>query len=280
MKRLFITSLVALFTLGVSAQDNMEPFKHLGIGVEAGLHGFGVDVSMPVVKGLVVKAGYNFVPSGDLFNTQFSIETTDLKEAQEQIEQIPGKSFDHKFGDEAVIDAGLQLGLTNIKFLLNWYPFQSSSFYLAGGFYYTPGDKSFISIHGNTTENDWAALKELNEEDPTNHNHEIAFDIAGQKYPVIEKDGCGYMQGDFKMDPLKYYLGLGFGRSVPNHRVGLQFELGAMIYSNAKFYLQDKEVPMADAAEQLGDAAKTAIGYLEKFPIYPQLAIRLNFLAF
>ena len=88
------------------------------------------------------------------------------------------------------------------------------------------------------------------------------------------------MQADFKMDPLKYYLGLGLGRCVPNKRVGLQFELGALFYTGAKFYLQDKEVPMADAAEQLGDAAKTAIGYMEKYPIYPQLALRLNFLAF
>ena len=277
MKRLFITSLVALFTLGISAQDNLEPFKHLGVGVEAGLHGFGVDVSMPVLKGLVVKAGYNFVPSGDLVSTQFSIDTKDLKEAQEQYD--PVMHFQNKFGDEAIIDAGLQLGLSNIKLLLNWYPFQSSSFYLAGGFYYAPGNKPFISIHGNTTPNDWAALQELREK-TGDDSYEIALEIANQKYPVIEKDGCGYMQGDFKMDPLKYYLGLGFGRSVPNKRVGLQFELGTMIYTNAKFYLQDKEVPMADAAEQLGDAAKTAIGYLEKYPIYPQLAIRLNFLAF
>ena len=277
MKRLFITSLVALFTLGISAQDNLEPFKHLGVGVEAGLHGFGVDVSMPVLKGLVVKAGYNFVPSGDLVSTQFSIDTKDLKEAQEQYD--PVMHFQNKFGDEAIIDAGLQLGLSNIKLLLNWYPFQSSSFYLEGGFYYAPGNKPFISIHGNTTPNDWAALQELREK-TGDDSYEIALEIANQKYPVIEKDGCGYMQGDFKMDPLKYYLGLGFGRSVPNHRVGLQFELGTMFYTNAKFYLQDKEVPMADAAEQLGDAAKTAIGYLEKYPIYPQLAIRLNFLAF
>ena len=277
MKRLFITSLAALFALGISAQDNMEPFKHLGVGVEAGLHGFGVDLSMPVCKGLVVKAGYNFVPSGDIFSTQFSIDTEELKEAQEQYDAL--LHFQNKFGDEAEIDAGLQLGLSNIKLLLNWYPFESSSFYLAGGFYYTPGSKSFINIHGNTTPNDWAALQELREK-TGDDSYEIALEIANQKYAVVEKDGCGYMQADFKMDPLKYYLGLGLGRSVPNKRVGLQFELGAMIYSNAKFYLQDKEVPMADAAEQLGDAAKTAIGYMEKFPIYPQLALRLNFLAF
>ena len=47
MKRLFITSLVALLTMGISAQDNFEAFRHLGVGVEAGLHGFGIDVAMP-----------------------------------------------------------------------------------------------------------------------------------------------------------------------------------------------------------------------------------------
>lgn len=277
MKRLFITSLVALFTMGISAQDNFEAFRHLGVGVEAGLHGFGIDVAMPVYKGLIVKAGYNFVPSGDLFSTQFSIDTKDLKEAQEQYDAL--MHFQNKFGDEAVIDAGLQLGMSNIKILLNWYPFQSSSFYLAGGFYYSANNKPFISIHGNTTPNDWAALQELRDK-TGDDSYEIALEIANQKYPVVEKDGCGYMQADFKMDPLKYYVGLGLGRCVPNKRIGLQFELGALFYTGAKFYLQDKEVPMADAAEQLGDAAKTAIGYMEKYPIYPQLALRLNFLAF
>jgi hypothetical protein len=277
MKRLFITSLVALFTLGVSAQNNMEAFKHLGVGVEAGLHGFGIDVAMPVYKGLVVKAGYNFVPSGDLFSTQFEIDTQDLKEAQEQYDAL--MHFQNKFGDEAVIDAGLQMNLSNLKLLLNWYPFKSGSLYLAGGVYYSTCKNPFLSIHGNTTENDWAALQELRQK-TGNDSYEIALEIANEKYPVVEKDGCGYMQADFKMDPLKYYLGLGLGRCVPNKRVGLQFELGALFYNNAKFYLQDKEVPMADAAEQLGDAAKTAIGYMEKFPIYPQLALRLNFLAF
>lgn len=279
MRRLFIATLVTLLTLGISAQDNLEAFRHLGVGVEAGLHGFGVNVAMPVYKGLVVKAGYNFVPSGDVFATQFDIDTKSLKQAQEQYEQYSTYRFKNKFGDEAVIDAGLQLGMSNFKLLLDWYPFRSSSFYLTGGIYCAVGDKPFISIHGNTTENDWAALLELRDK-TGNEDYEIALEIANEKYPVVEKDGCGYMQGDFKMAPLKYYVGLGLGRSVPNKRVGLQFELGAQFYRNAKFYLQDKEVPMADAAEQLGDAAKTAIGYLEKYPIYPQLAIRLNFLAF
>lgn len=277
MKRLFITSFVALFTLGMSAQDNMEPFKHLAVGVEAGLHGVGLEVAMPVHKHLVVRAGYNWVPSGDLVNAEFGIDTKDLKEAQQQYDPI--MHFQHKFGDEATINAGMQVGLQNLKLMLNWYPFESSRFYLAGGFYYAANKNSFLSLHGNTTEEDWAALQELRQK-TGDDSYEIALEIGNEKYPVIEKDGCGYMQADYKYDPLKYYIGLGLGRSVPNKRVGLQFELGTMIYTGAKFYLQDKEVIMADAAEQLGDQVKVISEYVSKFPLYPQLTLRLNFLAF
>ena len=277
MKRLFVTSLVALFTLGISAQDNMEAFKHLAVGVEAGLHGFGIELAMPVQKHLVVRAGYNWVPSGDLVNGDFSIDTKDLKKAQQQYDAL--MHFQHKFGDEAIINAGMQLGMQNFKLMLNWYPFQSSRFYLAGGLYCAANKNPFIRIHGTTTENDWEALKELRDK-THNEDYEIAIEIGNEKYAVQEKDGCGYMQGDYKFDPIKYYVGLGLGRSVPNKRVGFQFELGTMIYTGAKFYLQDKEVVMADAAEQLGDQAKTASDYLAKLPLYPQLTFRLNFLAF
>ncbi len=277
MKRLFITSFVALFTLGMSAQDNMEPFKHLAVGVEAGLHGVGLEVAMPVHKHLVVRAGYNWVPSGDLVNAEFGIDTKDLKEAQQQYDPI--MHFQHKFGDEATINAGMQVGLQNLKLMLNWYPFESSRFYLAGGFYYAANKNSFLSLHGNTTEEDWAALQELRQK-TGDDSYEIALEIGNEKYPVIEKDGCGYMQADYKYDPLKYYIGLGLGRSVPNKRVGLQFELGTMIYTGAKFYLQDKEVIMADAAEQLGDQVTVISEYVSKFPLYPQFTLRLNFLAF
>ena len=277
MKRLFITSFVALFTLGMSAQDNMEPFKHLAVGVEAGLHGVGLEVAVPVHKHLVVRAGYNWVPSGDLVNAEFGIDTKDLKEAQQQYDPI--MHFQHKFGDEATINAGMQVGLQNLKLMLNWYPFESSRFYLAGGFYYAANKNSFLNLHGNTTENDWAALQELRQK-TGDDSYEIALEIGNEKYPVIEKDGCGYMQADYKFDPLKYYVGLGLGRSVPNKRVGLQFAAGTMIYTGAKFYLQDKEVIMADAAEQLGDQVKVISEYVSKFPLYPQLTLRLNFLAF
>ncbi len=279
MKRLFVLSLATLFTLGIYAQDNMEPFRHFSVGVEAGLHGVGIEVAMPVLPSLVVKAGYNWFPSSELVKTDVSADTKDLKEAQEQYTALTSYQFQNKFGDEAVVSAGAQVGLSNFKLMLNWYPFKSSNFYLAGGLYYAPkdDDKPFLRISGNTTENDWAALQELR--DKSGVDYDISLEIGNEKYAIMEKDGKGYLQADYKIDPLKYYVGFGFGRSIPNKLIGFQFELGTMIYHSTGFYFQEKEVDMGDAAEQFGDAAKTAVEYLDKFPIYPQIAFRFNFRA-
>ena len=285
MRKLFLLLFVAGMACGVSAQDNMEAFRHLSIGGEVGLHGFGVEVAVPIQKHLVLKAGYNWAPAGDLIGTDLSLDTEELREAQEQYTAATSYEFQNKFGDEAIIHAGLQMGLTNYKAMINWYPFASGRLYIAGGIYYTPDDKQndpFLRISGNTTENDWAALQELNEKYPDpSGEREMALEIGEEKYAVIEKDGCGYLQADYKFDPLKYYVGLGLGRCIPNGRLGLQLELGAMIYQNSVLSCQDKEVgSITDAADGLGNDAKEILEYVDKYPIYPQLTLRLSFRMF
>jgi len=290
MKRLISSLLAVGFALFVSAQDNMEAFRHLSIGAEAGLGGFGVELALPIQKHFVLKAGYNWMPSGDLFSTNISLDSKELKEAQDRVEDYkhtlggdPSFAFANKFADEAVINAGMHVGLTNLKAMINWYPFAYGRFYLAGGFFYTPESKqddSFIKLSGKTTENDWAALRELNENDPQGSNNELALKIGDNKYPVIEKDGCGYMQADFKIDPLKYYLGLGLGRCVPNGRLGLQFEVGAMIYHNSTLYCQEQEVDIKSVGNSFGSDAEEILEYVDKYPVYPQLTLRLSFRLF
>lgn len=280
---LAVTSLVS-----VSAQDNMEAFRHISIGAEAGLHGFGVEIAMPIQKHFVLKAGYNWMPSGDLFNTNLTIDTKDLRQAQESIESATSHTFTNKFGDESVVNAGLQVGLTNLKAMINWYPFASGRFYIAGGVYYTPNakqDDAFIKLSGNTTENDWNALKELNQYEKDNvpgaPEREMALKIGNESYAVREIDGKGNMTTEFKMDPLKYYVGLGVGRCIPNRFMGLQLELGAMIYHNSVLKCQDKEVgSITDAASNFGSDAEEILQYVDKYPIYPQLTLRLSFRLF
>lgn len=287
MRKIILTLFAAFVVTAIPAQDNMEAFRHFSVGAEVGLHGFGVELAMPVQKHLVLKAGYNWAPAGDLLRTDLVLDTEELRKAQEEYTTLTAHEFEHKFGDEAIIDAGLGLNLSNIKAMINWYPFAMGRFYVAGGIYYTPSSKKdtpFLSVSGTTTENDWAALLELNELEQTYNpaapERELALKIGEESYPVIEKDGCGYMQADFRMDPLKYYLGLGLGRCVPNGRVGLQLEVGAMIYHNSVLYCQDKEVgSITDAAEGLDNDAKEILEYVDKYPVYPQITLRLSFRA-
>jgi len=283
MRKLFLSFCFAAMACMVCAQDNMEAFRHISIGAEAGLHGFGVEVAIPIQKHFVLKAGYNWMPSGDLFNTDISIDTKDLRKAQEDIEASGIHTFANKFSDESIVKTGLSVGLTNYKAMINWYPFASGRFYLAGGVYYTPQNKKddpFIGLSGNTTDNDWAALQELIEVEkinPAAPEREIALKIGNNSYAVEN----GHLQADFKMDPLKYYVGMGVGRCIPNRFVGLQLEMGAMIYHNAVLYCQNQEVgSITDAAESLGNDAKEILEYVDKYPIYPQITLRLSFRLF
>lgn len=268
----------------VVAQDNMAAFRHFSVGAEIGLHGLGMEVAVPVHKQLVFKTGYNWASSKDLFNTDILIDTRDLRHRQELLSVI--RPFNHMFGDEAVISSGLRLGMNNIKAMVNWYPFSLGRFYLSGGFYYSFNKKDpFIKLSGYTTQEDWAALKELRDrahaygQDPLHPRIDLNLVIDGEQYAVAEKDNRGYIEADFITSQFKYYLGMGLGRCVPNKKVGLQFEVGAMIYSNAKLYCQDKEIgSIREASIAFGDDIKEILEYVDKYPVYPQVTMRFSFL--
>ena len=280
-----MTALIVV--LEASAQDNMYAFSHLSIDAEIGLHGVGVEVALPVQRHLVLKAGYNFGPDGDIFNTDVTFNTTELKNAQEKYEANSAKEgqnykFQNRFKDESVVNAGVKLGVTNYKAMINYYPFLNRKFYISGGVYYSAtdnNDQPLISLSGQTSESDWKALEELRNKTGDN-GYDIALEIGDIRYPVKEKVGCGYIQADFKMDPLKYYVGIGSGRCIPNGCVGLQFEFGAMIYHNSVLVCQDKAVDLGLLGDKFGSDVKEIMEYVDKYPIYPQLTMRLCFRLF
>ena len=286
MRKQFVSVVIACMTLCVSAQVNMEAFRHLSVGVEAGLQGFGVELAIPIQKHFVLKAGYNWMPSGDLLTTDLNLSTSDLKIAQEQYEnRHPSYKFTNRFDEESKMNAGLQLGLTNFKAMINWYPVVSGRFYIVGGVYYTPEarkDDPFIGLNGHTLEKDQAALEELNrvehEENSSAPARKMYMKIGNESYAV---DADGNMAVEFKMDPLKYYVGMGVGRCIPNRLMGLQLEVGTMIYRNSVLKCQDREVgSITVAAESLGNDAKEILDYVDKYPIYPQVTLRLSFRLF
>jgi len=259
------------------AQDNMEPFRHFSLGAEIGLHGLGVEVAVPVHKKIVFKAGYNWASKSDLLKTDILIDTREYKRIQEENEYL---RFENKFEDEVIINSGIRFGMNNFKAMVNWYPFSLGRFYLSGGLYYTFNRKDpFIRVSGTTTREDWAALKELRDK-THRYDFELAINIEDEQYAAVNRENRGYLETDFITGQLKYYLGMGLGRCVPNKTVGLQFEVGAMIYNSkeAALYCQDKKIEsIREASIALGDDVKEVLEYVDKYPVYPQLTMRFSF---
>ena len=280
MLRRTILSIISVFAvLSISAQDNMEAFRHLSFGAEAGLHGFGVEVAMPVHERLVLKAGYNWSPAKDLLKTDVIIDTREYRQYQED---HPWLRFEHEFQDETVIESGFRMGLNNLKAMINWYPFSLGRFYMSGGVYYSLNKKDpFIMLSGYTSREDWAALVELrNKSIDLNKEKQLAIEIDGEQYAAVEREKRGYIEADYITSQLKYYVGMGLGRCIPNNTVGFQFEVGAMIYTSATLYCQDKEIgSVREAAVAFGEDTREILEYMDKYPIYPQLTMRFSFRA-
>lgn len=289
MRKIILT----IYTLCIAcccavAQDNMVPFRHLSVGAELGLHGLGVELAVPVHRKLVFKAGYNWAARHDLFSTDIIINTRELHQKQEEVALETNRPFDHGIGDETIVRTGLRLGMNNVKAMVNWYPFSLGRFYVSGGIYYSFNRKdSFIMLSGYTTEEDWEALIELrtrmHDTDPYKENdftYNYALQIGGEEYAIEGRNtqSRGYFEGDYVISQFKYYLGMGLGRCVPNKRVGLQFEVGAMVYNSATLYCQDKEVgSIRDASVAFGDDIKEVMEYVDRYPVYPQVTMRLSF---
>lgn len=79
-----------------------------------------------------------------------------------------------------------------------------------------------------------------------NRENGILKDLADYNAMAPESEQIGYELGDYLLKPdaegninakietaaFKPYVGLGFGRAVPNKRIGFMFELGCMFWNS------------------------------------------------
>jgi len=125
---------------------------------------------------------------------------------------------------------------------------------------------------------------------PFNKARGIGF-TAGLAYSFIQLDASGksnksYMANDFEVtadqigtistafttNPVMPYLGLGFGRSVPNKVVNFRFELGA-------FYMGSPKVAMdaTGLVQQTVEERQKIEDNLKNYMFYPTMTFNLNF---
>lgn len=243
-----VSILVSTATLFAQDSDDKKLFNHLSVGVNLGTPGIGLDVAMPAGHYVQLRAGFAIMPT---IKAGTSLE----------INQPPVESSEINFPSSVDIEG--KTGFTNGKILVDIYPFKRSSFHLTAGAYF--GSSQIVEAY--------------------NKENGILSDITDYNNQVSESEKIGYELGDYLLTPdangninanikttsFKPYVGLGFGRAVPNKRVGFMFELGCMFWNSPKLYCNGDQLTESKVSGDAGGLIKT----MSKITVYPVLNFRI-----
>jgi len=290
MKKLFI--LVAIIQASASTIGAQEAFKHLGMGLEVGTTGAGVEVSFPLVTDhLVIKGGYNF-PSFSI-NKSFDVSTKTLNDnIQEANTKLQNKGVPSAelikttFNNPEPLSCSAKAKLGAAKLMLEYYPSKKSSFHITAGIYIGSGD--FVTIAGRSTEAFMTSynslctevntlkgkygqtIKELEDIHPEDA---LKYNIGEKTYQLTQKDGKACIDATFNVAKVRPYLGIGFGRSIPGTRCGFQVDLGAWYHGKPALNVPG-QVKYDSAAPSFMD--QKTLDIIGKIVVYPQLTFRFT----
>lgn len=177
--------------------------------------------------------------------------------------EVDGQYYVNGESNNFTVDLDANLKRTQGSVIFNVYPLAKakvcSSFFLAAGLYFG-GDK-LVKIKGHSDEiaND---LKQLNGANPY-------IELGDYKLPVDEN---GNVKGGLKVQKVRPYLGLGFGRYVPKKRISVTGELGVQFHGHIKPYTSEGEIEAFDELTEKDDWKKV----MDKLTVYPMLKIVIS----
>lgn len=209
MKKLIVAAMMMVATLSASAFGNevLGIGNHIGVGLGVGTTGISVEASTPITRFVQARVGLSILP-GISFKTSADVEY----EAQD-------------YTHESEIDLTGSFKRVQGSVIFNVYPLPVGSFYVAAGAYF--GGSDLLKITGTS---DDPALKE--------------GDVYIGDYLVPLKNGR--VDGGLKVQSFRPYLGIGWGRPVPNHRLNFGVELGVQFHGTPKIYSKNGEIDMSE----------------------------------
>lgn len=245
-KTLAIAMAMLASTTSTSAQNAgkgnfFDVANRIGIGVGVGTEGIGIDVATPLGKYVQARVGLNIMPNISI-NTTASVSGTVRNESYE--------------GD---LDVKGEIGRTTVDLKLDCYPFpSSSSFFVTAGLSF--GGGKLLKVSGHSAE--YAAL--------VAQGKQLGVEIGDYNIP-IDKDGN--VNGGVKVNGIRPYVGLGFGRLIPKKRFAARFELGAQFQGTPKAYADG----VGDLDKVLDQDPDDDISkFMDYLKVYPVLKLSLR----
>lgn len=244
MKKTVFTILAALALLMPGTAAAQDLFNHLAVNAHVATTGVGVELSTPITKFITMRAGVTCMP-GFSFNAE-----------------VDGQYYDNNTPRDFTVNLDANLKRTQGSVIFNVYPLAKakvcSSFFLAAGLYFG-GDK-LVKINGHSDE----IAEKINQ-----FNGNPYIELGDYKLPVDEN---GNVKGGLKVQKVRPYLGLGFGRYVPNKRISVTGELGVQFHGHIKPYTSEGEIEAFDELTEKDDWKKV----MDKLTVYPMLKIVIS----
>lgn len=244
MKKTVFTILAALALLMPGTAAAQDLFNHLAVNAHVATTGVGVELSTPITKFITMRAGVTCMP-GFSFNAE-----------------VDGQYYDNNTPRDFTVNLDANLKRTQGSVIFNVYPLAKakvcSSFFLAAGLYFG-GDK-LVKIKGHSDE----IAEKINQ-----FNGNPYIELGDYKLPVDEN---GNVKGGLKVQKVRPYLGLGFGRYVPKKRISVTGELGVQFHGHIKPYTSEGEIEAFDELTEKDDWKKV----MDKLTVYPMLKIVIS----
>ena len=264
-KTLFCLAMAFMAMTSVSAQTDLRLFNHLSVGLNVGTTGIGADIAMPATKFLDIEAGISIMPK-ITYSTELHPNLTQYKDAAAVVQSL---------GLDDVPIQG-KLKMVNGKVLINFYPIPLKTFHITAGAYF--GKSDIVEVY-NKIDGQLNAINQANEAI-------AAYNAIAETNGLPVKNTIGVKLGDYLLTPdangnaqatlksksFKPYVGIGFGRAVPNKRIGFKFDLGALFWGTPEVI---DHTGYSLSKEDWDGKDGGAFRIISKFKVYPVLNFRL-----
>ena len=245
MKKLIISGLAMFMSLtSVMAQEETGIGNHLGWGVGFGTEGFNASIATDLTQYAELEFGVNWAPgfarteSGDAFY---------FKEDNKR----------HGVGD---MDIKAKVNRATLDFKGSVYPFAAnenfaSDLFVALGVSFA--GKEIASLEGTLNATEGADKQKY---------------VRAGKY-LLPLDG-NKADASARVNSVRPYVGLGYGRLVPKNNLGFRVELGCQFNGKIKLYKGDNECELLSKHNIATDTDMQDV--MDLFSIYPVLKVSLR----
>lgn len=249
----FLLAFYALLA-AVTANAQLNAFNHLAVNLGVGSTGVSLEAATPITNFLALRAGVNYVPKFTA-STSLNIESEATAMANSYA-QLTGKQI------PSDVDVEGKLNMTTGRVILDFYPIPSRGLFICAGVYFGSTD---VITAKNKVDGILSDVVDWNNQNPT---QKLGVTLGDY---FLTPDSKGNVNADIEVAKVRPYVGLGWGRSVPNHRLGFQLELGCQFWNTPKVYCNGTQLEK----DKVGSDDGGVIKLISKVSAYPTLTFRL-----